>query len=291
MLPVQRYDAYLTGIVAERTKFECLRWAERFEAWRLDRPYDDRVIRDYVRHLIAKQVLPSSIRTIKGYLFRYLRFLREEAGVPLPQQMRVDIPRDYEPLRWTPTEEVVCEFMRQAAGKKQPFATLLCLFPVTGFRDSEMCALRFADWRVTKTGAVIFVVRAPKNRRDREVPMLWTGSGSEVEVLGRRALHRYLTEIRPASEVDSEWLFPSPRGADRHITRIAVERSIREVREAIGAPKLTAHSMRRFFTTYLLDKGVQAATVAKMIGHSNMMTFHKYYKPSADQLARAMEVA
>lgn len=286
---VPAFAAFVDKTYARNTGRQVKWWVGNFEVWRGTRGFDDALVRDYLALKQSQGMGAHSAHTGAYYIRIYLNWLRDHAGISVPSQKEVLYGRAEEPTRFTPSDDQVLACMQIAQqAVPQPHATVIAMLPLFGLRDAEMTCMRFDDWKVLPTGNVIFTARKTKNGQDREVPMLQTGGDNGFQALGRAILRRYLTEIRPSHVAGSPWLFPSFRFQDKHLARETIEIYIRAIRGRLQMPDLTAHAFRRFYVTYLMDRGVQAVTVAKMIGHSNMDTFSVYYRPSGAQLARAM---
>lgn len=247
---------------------------------------DERVFRDYFDHLQNKRELATaSLKSAKLWCNKYVQWMREEKSIKIIEQLSIKLPKLKQVIRFTPSLEqvrAIQEYCMTSGDVRIPQGAVVSLLPATGMRDGEMCTLLANDWRNnTSDGRVIFVVRNPKNGQDREVPML---------NIGKPIFHKYLVEQRPQLP-NNKYLFPSPRRATEPVTTQAVESMFRALRETLKIPRLTAHSMRRFFVTHLMDKAIDGAVVAKIIGHTNLSNFFKYYGPSGASLARKMSLA
>lgn len=236
------------------------------------------LLREFAHHQLAQGYKVGSVQVACSWCKRYLRWLAEK-GFVLPAQWSLDLPRQHVELQYVPEEADVERFLLAAKKLRDPVRTLVCLLPLTGLRESEARSLLLADWRNnTPDGRVLFLVRNPKNGRDREVPMLRAGNA---------LLASYLEARRKLKSAESPLLFPGPKGNEFHST--AVESAVRDLRQQLNLPKLTCHSLRRFYATYCVDVlGLDTGVVAKLIGHSNMGTFSRYYQPSGSALARHM---
>ena len=74
-----------------------------------------------------------------------------------------------------------------------------------------------------------------------------------------------LTHVNKAGAVRLKWVSP------QLIYRVVGKRLL-----AAGIDSLTPHDMRRSFISDLLDEGVDLATVARQVGHSNVQTTARY---------------
>lgn len=160
----------------------------------------------------------------------------------------------------------------------EPCWTILRLLPYTGLRISGACNLRAGA--VTKIG----------DHRALQV----IGKGNKVRsVLMNKTAHRILTDWRKVRKtrlagVSSPWLFPSAQNPERPVAADTVRFHLRQLRSAYDLPKdLTPHSLRHFYATTLLNKGVDLLTLKDLLGHASITTTQLYAKPSVDRLAKA----
>lgn len=94
------------------------------------------------------------------------------------------------------------------------------------------------------------------------------------------------------------WWFPSayknrefPNGGG-HVLRKSASSSITRVLRAAGItdPKITGHSLRHFYATTLLRKGVNVRVVQEMMGHASLATTQLYLEVTDDEMAAAANV-
>jgi len=222
----------------------------------------------------------SSVVTVVSWSRRYLAFLRE-SNIPVANQLPVQLPKDRDQgLRFTPTDNEVKRWVEACEYAQQPYRALLALLPATGLRDSEIGQLKADAWRVLDDGRVIFTATVTKNAKPRELSLLKSGLP---------VFKRYMFEWR--NGIDSPWLFPLAHKPAEHVSRKLVERQVRLTRVRADLPEATCHAFRRYFVGHLLDLRVDHPVIAKMIGHSNLATFMKYYGPTGEALAKHMDQA
>lgn len=145
---------------------------------------------------------------------------------------------------------------------------LVILMLEQGCRPEELLALRVED--VDLPGGT-FAIRGGKSRAAKRLLNL---TARAREVMERRA------------SLSSVWLFPSDRWPGRHITkvqgthdRICVEAKL----------SFVIYDCRHTWATRMIAAGVDAPTVAALMGHSGLRTIYRYVHPTAEAKRLAME--
>lgn len=138
----------------------------------------------------------------------------------------------------------------------------LSLLYATGMRVSEGVRVRFGDVDVDRKQ--LKVVQG-KGRRDRVVAL----PDSLVPLFARMG--------RTARA--SDFVFPSPEGAGRHICPRTAQRWMARAARLAQLPETaTCHSLRHSFATHLLEHGVDVRFIQKLLGHLRLETTTIYTK-------------
>lgn len=105
----------------------------------------------------------------------------------------------------------------------------------------------------------------------------------------RRTLNltaRSLALLEGRMKTEGPWLFPSDRRPGKHLTklqnthdRICIEAGV----------SFVIYDCRHTFATRMIAAGVDAPTVAAIMGHSGLRTIFRYVHPTADMQKQAME--
>ena len=250
------------------------------------------ILRNWLAHLTSaeRHLAPATVQSGIIWAKAHLAWAKDH-GLGVSEQRPVKLPKLKIETRWTPSydEVLVLQDYCMNSGRVPPIcAALIALLPATGMRDSEAVNLKHGDWRNdTADGRVVWSLKVTKNCQPREVPMLAIGNWVLGAYLKQRAPGPNTPSAAAPGTMATEYLFPNKRG-DGPIARKTVERWLRSIRRDITQPKLSAHALRRFFVTYLMDHGMDSATIVKIIGHSSLAFFDRYYSPTGTALAQQM---
>lgn len=159
-----------------------------------------------------------------------------------------------------PTHEQVEAILAAAWG--QPFRDLLTALRETGCRPSEICTLT-AD------------------RVDLEAGT-WTVKNKTRTATGERTRTVYLTPTmvelsrRLIEQHGSGWVFRNSRG--RAWTKGPLSYRFVRLQHKLGfGPECTAYAFRHLYITDALERGVDPATVAELVGHKSLNMIMKVY--------------
>ena len=127
---------------------------------------------------------------------------------------------------------------------------------LTGAREKEALAVRWADVDFTREVVTIGSEGAAKNHKSRDVDF-----SPELA-----SLLRSMQASRPP---DSSWLFPSPHRGTRDVAAHSLRESFLLVRAEAGLPKVGFHHLRHFFASSCVMAGLDFMTIAAWLGHSD----------------------
>lgn len=120
------------------------------------------------------------------------------------------------------------------------------------------------------------VVKSGKGMKERTVPLPREA---------RAALQVYLA-VRP--EWAGEWLFVSKTG--KALSPRDVQRLVEKAARMAGLTRrVTPHVLRHTYATRALRRGVDLATVARLLGHENLSTTARYLHPDEARVAEMVE--
>jgi site-specific recombinase XerD len=231
----------------------------------------DYAVKDYRRHLLAvTKRAPKgvdSMLTAVGSLFGWLGL-----GVP-------EVPRAAGKRRTAPRaldEDGMRDLLRAAARRGPRDLALVSLGVFAGLRVSELVALDLDDYGISERKGHV-QVRAGKGDKPRTVPL---------NQQTRDAVRGWELERRTWAGSDGPALFITRRG-----DRLAVRSARAVVTTAGKAAGLDAHPhlLRHSFGTALVRAGTDIATVADLMGHSDINTTRGYARPTVEDMDAAVE--
>jgi len=164
------------------------------------------------------------------------------------------------------------------------------LMATTGCRVGEIQALQVKDVDV-KTG-IISISKTWQKSPGKVKEGTKTGKARRVIISQSviRVVKAWLADGHPDASPES-FLFPGYKKKDKPAEQRYFEKTLKRALAKIGIDEaerkkrnITLHSWRHFLNTYLLDSGLNAATVKSITGHSTDVMQNHYYHP-AENLA------
>ena len=136
------------------------------------------------------------------------------------------------------------------------FRYYLRFLALTGAREKEALAVRWADVDFQREVVTIGAGGVAKNHRERDVDF-----SPELGAL--------LRSMRAGRPPDSSWLFPSPQRGGRDVAAHTLRESLLLVRARAGLPTVGFHHLRHFFASQCVMAGLDFMTIASWLGHSD----------------------
>jgi integrase len=153
-------------------------------------------------------------------------------------------------------------------------ANAIRLLLLTGARRGELLTARWADIDID-TGVWT-------------KPFATTKQGTLHRVPLSEAACSLLADMRQQAD-GSEWLFPAPRKAGGHRTKI--DDAWKALCKAADIPGVRVHDLRHSYASILASQGLSLPIIGALLGHSNPTTTHRYAHLLDDPLRRATEAA
>jgi integrase/recombinase XerD len=228
-------------------------------------------IRSHVVGLKDRGLASSTIRRTQSSLRTYFAFLLDEGVLEHDPTDRMESPRVSRTLpEVLSTEEV--EDLLGAPDPTHPLywrdRAILEFLYATGVRVSELVELTLSALELDEGICLVF----GKGSKERLVPI-----GGPA----RRALRRYLSEVRPELERGQGKrrgegrVFLTHRGGP--MSRMAVYNVVTgSARRAGITKKVSPHTLRHSFATHLLQGGADLAAVQELLGHADISTTQIY---------------
>jgi len=162
------------------------------------------------------------------------------------------------------TQEEMQRLLIQA--KEDGCFELLLLELSTGLRRGELLALRWDDLDLA-TGELRIERQVQRVKGELIVTQPKTKASSRSIILPAPTLD-VLKSYR--QNVDSRWIFPSPRKKDSPLDPSAVRKKLAAVLERAGCKHVRFHDLRHTFATSLLEAGVDIRYIQSLLGHSSI---------------------
>ncbi|RLF04751.1 MAG: tyrosine recombinase XerD [Thermoprotei archaeon] len=248
----------------------------------------------YIAHLLARNRSPSTIKTFKSLLRRFIEYLGNKhvkdattwdvdaflaelrasgysersiytAAVAVKRFMEYlglgsnlrgfELPRrPHELPRYLTPEEV--EAMIDAADNLRDKLIVSMLYS-TGMRVSELVSIKVSDVNLEERSIRV------RGKGGKERVVFFNGKTYSILV-------EYLKRVRP-----NEYLFPGRRGG--HLHYVTVERVVRALARAAGIGKrVTPHVLRHSFATHSLTQGMDIREIQELLGHASLKTTQVY---------------
>ena len=215
----------------------------------------------------------------------------------------VSPPSAGKPEIFVPPESAVRALLALAWSTGNPYAASIHLLAYTGLRLGETLGL---TWDNARLDDGYLLVRQSLGRRKggKVISPPKTGSSNRRVDLDERTVdllrdHRTAVDAR-RDDMGPYWterdaVFPHASGDWMHTDTITW--NIRRLAERVGCPGITAHTLRHFHATVLLQSGVNPVVVSQRLGHANVsITLNMYghvlpgwQQIAADTFADAMD--
>lgn len=232
---------------------------------------EPRQIEQLIRKLKDKPTTANRVRSLVKRMFSLARrwgYRLDDPtmGVePYSEEARTRVLTDDEVGR-------LCEAMDASRERQSRNAALMVL--LSGSRPKEVFSARWSDIDL-ETGRWTKPSQAVKQRREHTVYL----SSEAVEVLReQRRLHN--------AAGGSPFVFPSERSASGHLTTIRTFWTSVVTGKA-GIEDVTPYDLRRTFTTRLMERGADLATVMQATGHTTVAILMRHYAKAVEGKQRA----
>ena len=158
----------------------------------------------------------------------------------------------------------------------------------TGLRRGEICALRWEDFD-TKQGT-LHVRRTLHKEKGRPYTTGDTKTYAGTRKLVLPPSTAQLLRERKKTAL-TEWIFPNPIKPEQPTDPGAAYNRLKVLLKQAGLPDIRFHDLRHTFATHALSSGVDAKTLAGILGHTKAsFTLDTYTHTTGDMQKRAAEI-
>lgn len=220
---------------------------------------------------LASLVLaPKSRAEIRSLLGRLWDFAMWSGSVPVQRNpMGLVRVRDASKRVQKPRSLTVADFQKIMAKLSEPYRTVLLICGCFGLRISECLALKWGD--VNWLNAKLTVQRGIVRNRVGDVKTV----GSERALFIDQDMLEVLKRWKQATGFrdETDWMFASPAQLGRlPWSYDAVLDALQRASGALGMGKLTTHSMRHSFRSWLDAAGTPITVQKQLMRHSSIKT-------------------
>ncbi len=240
-------------------------------------------IEDFMMHLNDRSYAQKSIARKLSAVKEFCRFLYSEHILPENPSLNVLTPKQEKPLpKFLSTNEI--NSLIKAANDKNDYrwrriAVMIELMYATGLRVSELVALPI--------NAI--------NHKKGIITILGKGSKERIVPIAEHTLQSVRSYLPQRDEFihiggRSDWLFPSMRSYDGHLTRDSFYKDIKALAIECGINPVTVspHVFRHSFASHLLNNNADLRSVQKMLGHENITTTEIYTHLTTQKLQKTV---
>ena len=158
----------------------------------------------------------------------------------------------------------------------------------TGLRRGEICALRWEDFDTKQE--TLHVRRTLHKEKGKPLTTgdtkTYAGTRKIVLPPSTAQLLRERKKTAP-----TEWIFPNPFDPEQPIAPGTAYNRLKALLKETGLPDIRFHDLRHTFATHALSSGVDAKTLAGILGHTKAsFTLDTYTHTTGDMQKRAAEI-
>ena len=158
----------------------------------------------------------------------------------------------------------------------------------TGLRRGEICALRWEDFDTKQE--TLHVRRTLHKEKGKPLTTgdtkTYAGTRKIVLPPSTAQLLRERKKTAP-----TEWIFPNPFDPEHPIAPGTAYNRLKVLLKEAGLPDIRFHDLRHTFATHALSSGVDAKTLAGILGHTKAsFTLDTYTHTTGDMQKRAAEI-
>ena len=230
---------------------------------------------------------PATVRGIHAALHQALQAAADQCLIPNNPTKQVDPPKiTHKPMKIL-NEEQMDTFLAAVDGNeiwRDFFYTEL----TTGLRLGEICGLMWSDFDGRK--GILSVTRTLRKEKGGRLVVgdTKTYAGTRKILLPSSTAKRLIGRKKHSC---SPWIFHNPLRPETPLNPGAAYHQLKKTLKEAGLPDIRFHDLRHTFATQALASGVDAKTLAGILGHTKAsFTLDTYTHTTGDMQKRAAEI-
>ena len=230
---------------------------------------------------------PATVHGIHAALHQALQAAADQCLIPNNPAKQVDPPKiTHKPMKIL-NEEQMDTFLAAVDGNeiwRDFFYTEL----TTGLRLGEICGLMWSDFDGRK--GILSVTRTLRKEKGGRLVVgdTKTYAGTRKILLPSSTAKRLIGRKKHSC---SPWIFHNPLRPETPLNPGAAYHQLKKTLKEAGLPDIRFHDLRHTFATQALASGVDAKTLAGILGHTKAsFTLDTYTHTTGDMQKRAAEI-
>ena len=225
-------------------------------------------VQDWMIWLRDERGLGSASRNKKhGVLAMVCKYAAAIGDAPIIATGLLKAPKDLPKPVNSLTESSALEVAAQLRARlPEPLALAGIIALMTGMRRGEICALMWRDFDAKAGTLGISRTLHSKGQGIYALGDTKTSQGNRTIILPESVAA--LLRARKKNSI-SQWIFPQPTSPELPMNPGTAYRRLKTLLEKAGLPSIRFHDLRHTFATHALTSGVDAKTLAGILGHTN----------------------
>lgn len=240
------------------------------------------------RNIRGKQVQEATVQKYLTVASAVLSDAKRNEILPKNPAHMVELPVVTPSAQSIPTPEQAEKLISALKDEPQPYRLFYMLAIYTGCRRGELCALKWSDLHMREDGAFILINRSRSNVAGQGIREGSTKSGrSRLVAIDAHITEELTAYAKEAHAEPEDYLFIGKGG--KHIHPDTFTKRLKRIYARLGFPNdFHLHTLRHYYVTTLLHRGIDKRTVADLVGHSDTSFLERVYShPQFDALEQA----
>ena len=213
----------------------------------------------------SKRLSDSTVRHIHTMLHGAMKAAVQAHIIPKNPTENATVPKsNYKPMQVLNEQEL--DTFLQAVQKDDIWRDFFYTELMTGLRRGEICALMWRDFDAKARTLKISRTLHSKGQGIYALGDTKTSQGNRTIILPESVAA--LLRARKKASI-SQWIFPQPTSPELPMNPGTAYRRLKTLLEEAGLPSIRFHDLRHTFATHALTSGVDAKTLAGILGHTN----------------------